>query len=102
MNMFRYNPNADSNGCSFQGYIKTSYDKLVDVFGEPKDIRDEKVNYEWSFENTFTDEPLAFTIYDWKTPVYRITSGFDYKFHIGGLDKKYTEEFIKWLVKKLK
>ena len=73
---------ANTNGTSLKGYIRASYDQLVQVFGEPDvgpDDRDQdKVTCIW--ELTFNDGTVA-TIYDWKegeTPMGT------YEWHIGG------------------
>lgn len=52
------------NGTSLQGCIISSYDKLVEIFGEPNSDGDEyKVQKEWIIH--FSDDTVA-TIYDWK------------------------------------
>ena len=52
------------NGSCLQGYIDESYDRLVEVFGEPNSDGDEyKVQKEWVIE--FADGTIA-TIYDYK------------------------------------
>ena len=73
---------ANTNGTSLKGYIRASYDQLVQVFGQPDvgpDDRDQdKVTCIW--ELTFNDGTVA-TIYDWKegeTPMGT------YEWHIGG------------------
>ena len=70
----------DVVGTCLQGTIKTSYNRLVETFGEP--IRfageNEKVQAEWAIK--FTDGTLA-TIYDWKEDksIYEVR-----EWHIGG------------------
>jgi hypothetical protein len=71
---------------SLQGYLTTTYDKLVSVLGEPSDGDGEKVDAEWRI--MFSDNTFA-TIYNYKdghnyngrdgTPVEQITD-----WHIGG------------------
>jgi hypothetical protein len=51
-----------SNGTSLQGYINTSYDKLVEAFGQPIDGDGYKVDAEWK---VLTPEGIA-TIYNYK------------------------------------
>ncbi|MEY5134623.1 MAG: hypothetical protein RL709_318 [Pseudomonadota bacterium] len=52
------------NGTSLKGYVGTTYDKLVKLFGEPlKGSDDGKTTCEWILE--FEDGTVA-TIYDWK------------------------------------
>ena len=70
------------NGTSYQGTIATTYDKLVQTFGEPNGGPGDKTNSEWILK--FPDGTIA-TIYDWKlsqTPTDL------YDWHIGGHDKK--------------
>lgn len=71
---------GDFTGTSFKGYIKTTYDKLVEKFGPPSHGRsgDGKVNCEWVLR--FNDG-LVCTIYDWKEPVIPIG---EYNWHVGG------------------
>jgi hypothetical protein len=78
---------ADINGTCLQGYVFTTYQKLVETFGEPGDNFDDyKSDAEW----TLTDESgNVVTIYNWKDgpnycgaegiPVEQIT-----EWHIGG------------------
>lgn len=68
---------------SLQGFIKTTYDDLVEVFGEPRytSSGDDKVTAEWNLEFKVDDEYVTATIYDWKlcgTPFV------EYDWHIGG------------------
>lgn len=57
--------NYDVTGTCLQGTINTSYDRLVELFGQPIQMEetDGKVQVEWAIK--FTDGTLA-TIYDWK------------------------------------
>jgi len=69
---------ADCSGTSLQGYIDTSFEELVQVFGAPHIEGGDKTTAEWSF---ISDDGIRFTIYDWKqssTP-YNI-----YSWHVGG------------------
>ena len=85
------------NMSSLQGKIKTTYDKLVEVFGEPT-MTDaspyEKVNAQWAmeFKVPFTDdtgiedfETVTATVYNWKDG-YIPTEVYDW--HIGGFDNE--------------
>ena len=60
----------DVVGTCLQGHINTSYDRLVETFGQPTiyegDETDGKVQAEWTIK--FNDGTLA-TLYDWKTGV---------------------------------
>lgn len=71
------------NGTSLKGYIVTTYDDLVRVFGPPSfgpnsDL--DKVTCEWNLK--FRDGTIA-TIYDWKE-LY--TPMFEHRWHVGGLN----------------
>jgi len=71
-----------ANGTSFQGTIATTYDKLVQTFGEPNGGPGDKTNSEWILK--FPDGTIA-TIYDWKLSQ---TPKDLYDWHIGGHSKK--------------
>ena len=82
---------SNGNGTSLQGYVKTTYDELVSVFGKPKygpNDGGDKVTCEWSIDVSYVDESgdekiETVTIYDWKqynTPFN------EYRWHIGGFD----------------
>ena len=73
---------ATVGGTSLQGYIKTTYDDLVEVFGEPRYTgSDDKVTTEWDLEFEVDDEYVVATIYDWKLDK---TPFGEYRWHIGG------------------
>ena len=94
----------DLNMSSLQGTIKTTYAKLVEIFGKPTHNDSdpyEKVNAEWTvmatvkktgddyalikdfeMDEDYTDE-VKFSIYNWKTG-YVPTE--EYEWHIGGFD----------------
>lgn len=91
MNINLVDTEASVSGTSLQGYIKTTYADLVEVFGEPRySGGDDKVTTEWNLEfrvaTIFEDiddeyEYVTATIYDWKlcgTPFV------EYDWHIGG------------------
>jgi hypothetical protein len=65
------------NGTSLQGYVLTTYDTLVELFGEGIGPGD-KTTAEWVLE--FDDGTVA-TIYDWKE--YETPMGL-YRWHVGG------------------
>lgn len=70
-----------ANGTHLQGYVRTTYAQLVDLFGEGVGAGD-KTTQEWILE--FNDGTVA-TIYDWKeyeTPEYL------YDWHVGGTSKQ--------------
>lgn len=69
-----------TGGTHLQGEIRTTYDKLVKVFGNPdyQGSDGDRVTCEWDIQ--FEDGTIA-TIYDWKeyeTPLHL------YNWHIGG------------------
>lgn len=83
------------NGTSLQGYVETTYDRLVATFGEPTyadgpDCGD-KVQYEWVLR---TDAGVA-TVYDWKN--YGRDGKDETTWHIGGHDKAVVAEVQKAL-----
>jgi len=66
------------NGTSQKGQVYTTYDKLVNVLGQPKDgSADGKTTCEWHVE--FEDGEVV-TIYDWKVPE---TPKHLYKWNVG-------------------
>jgi len=76
---------TSASGSCLRGYIKTTYDELVNVFGSPTTLKGDKVNVEWTIK--FSDGTVA-TIYDWKlseTPMG------DYNWHIGGFNQRAVE-----------
>ena len=73
-----------ANFTSIQGYITTTRDDLVAVFGEPNpvDFIDDKITTEWIIE--FADRTIA-TIYDWKRGELGAPKDDEvYEWHIGG------------------
>lgn len=96
MNIVDYDSNeyVNMNMSSYKGVIKTTYDKLVEVFGKPTYTDAdpyEKVNAEWIIESKVVakgddDDDYfykPFTIYNWKTG-YIPTE--EYEWHVGGHD----------------
>ena len=102
MKVIDFETGVNMNMSSLQGYVKTTYDKLVEIFGEPTYTDAdpyEKVNCEWTVEAAVKkigdeyalikdfemDEDyvdyVKFSIYNWK-------DGFipteEYDWHIGG------------------
>jgi hypothetical protein len=76
---------TSASGTCLQGYIETTYDELVSVFGEPTTLEGDKVTAEWTIK--FSDGTVA-TIYDWKqleTPMEY------YPWHIGGYTQRAVE-----------
>ena len=76
-------PKTSINGTHLQGYVSTTFDKLVKLLGDPDEgSADGKTKAEWTLE--FIDGTVA-TIYDWKMP--RIPTEL-YEWHIGGKSTK--------------
>ena len=79
---FKNAPMDAINGTCLQGYIETTYDELVKVFGKPTEFEGDKVTVEWTIQ--FSDGTVA-SIYDWKlseTPMGV------YRWHIGGRSQR--------------
>jgi hypothetical protein len=75
---------SKANETSFQGYLETTFQQLIEKLGEPyyPNSGDGKVICEWILE--FEDNTIA-TIYCWK--VKDVPIGL-YKWHIGGKSSK--------------
>lgn len=89
------------NGTCLQGYIDTTYQTLVELFGEPTYQSfdpDEKVTCEWMLT---TPEGMPVTIYDWKEydSGQRCRSGQVYDWHIGGKNRE-AAAYVKNMVEK--
>lgn len=68
-----------ADGTSFQGYVQTTFAKIVEVFGKSEGKSgDDKAHAEWGI--VFDDGKVA-TIYDYNEP--KIPKAL-YKWHIGG------------------
>ena len=85
------------NGTSLKGYVSTTYDKLVELFGKPSHTDAdpyEKVNMEWilNIKKYFIDEEdwdyISATIYNWKTGSVPTD---EYEWHIGGHNYEATD-----------
>jgi hypothetical protein len=75
----KVNNMKDISGSGLRGFIKTTFQKLVDTFGEPAyGSGDDKVKAKWIL--TFSDGSFA-TIYDYKEPEVPKD---EYDWHIGG------------------
>jgi hypothetical protein len=81
---------------SLQGFIKTTYDDLVEVFGEPRytSSGDDKVTAEWNLEFKVDDEYVTATIYDWKL---NETPFGEYDWHIGGFSTQAAHIVAKYM-----
>lgn len=85
-----------TTGTSYKGgIIDTTYQDLVDAFGEPtfpEPSGDDKVQKEWVFKDS---QGNIFTIYDWKTYDVHTTMTRLEVWHIGG--KRFAGDFIDWV-----
>ena len=77
------NAQFDINGTSLQGFVNTTFAKLVKVFGAPTYGPDDasgdgKVTCEWCLKY---DNDTIVTIYDYKE---KATPMVEYSWHIGG------------------
>ena len=84
---FKTHNDTDINvaGTSLSAYLYTTFDKLVETFGEPTTADEYKVDWEWMIE--FDDGSVA-TVYNWKNgPNYCGIDGLQSyeitKWHIG-------------------
>ncbi len=92
---FRYETDNEHfcAGSSLRGYVNTTYDKLVEKFGEPTKYGEgDKVTVEWTIEfmNEETYELKYATIYDWKQYEDGTPYG-NYDWHIGGYSTEAVE-----------
>jgi len=82
---------GDANMTSLQGYVKASYDDLVDLFGEPTytGSGDDKVDFEWVLTIEGPDGADVATIYNWKDYDNGLEAQSNpfYNWHIGGHTK---------------
>ena len=84
MRVFEFDTGANMHMSSLQGYVKTTYDKLVEIFGEPTYTDAdpyEKVNCEWAVTADTDEGFVKFSIYNWKDG--KIPTE-EYDWHIGG------------------
>jgi len=79
---FENNSKVSINGTCLQGYIETTYDELVNVFGQPTELEGDKVTVEWILQ--FSDGTVA-SIYDWKLSETPMGT---YRWHIGGMSQR--------------
>ena len=99
------NPQADTvasfettddfvNGSHLLGYIRASYDDLVELFGEPNAGPGDKTWNAWDIEFTIYDkegeveDTVYCNIYDWKEMHPDISRLGEYDWHIGGINKE--------------
>ena len=81
-----------TSGSSLVGYVKATYEELIEAFGEPtykEPSGDGKVSTEWKLEFELPDgQYVVATIYDWK--MYdggtACRSGEKFEWHVGGFN----------------
>ena len=79
----------NSNGSSLRGYVTTTYNNLVELFGEPNAYCGDKTWNSWDLCFTVYDddgidfEDVYVGIYDWKESGPDASRG-EYRWHIGG------------------
>lgn len=96
------------NGTCLQGKVEATYDRLVEIFGEPTWVsgvtdpfEETKVETEWELIGKgWDDENIPVTIYDWKEFDGGLASrsGKNYSWHIGGKSSAATV----WVYEQLK
>ena len=92
---------GEVSGTSANGFVRTTYEQLVNTFGEPMygpsdESDDEKISCEWVI--TFGDKNRTVaTIYDWKT--YDGTPMHEYEWHVGGMHGSRATDFVEAALK---
>ena len=82
------------NGSHLLGYIRASYDDLVEMFGEPNGVMCDKVWNSWDIEFEIynkkgeVEDTVYCNLYDWKEADAEISKRGEYDWHIGGVDKE--------------
>ena len=95
----------NKNGSSLRGYVTTTYDNLVELFGEPNAYSGDKTWNAWDLCFTVHDddgedsEDVYVSIYDWKESSPDHSRIGEYRWHIGGFAKG--EHRADWLVSDL-
>ena len=95
------------HGSSLMGYVTTTYDNLVELFGEPNCPPGDKTwnNWDLCFTVDLDDEmgedweDVYVSIYDWKESSPDHSRIGEYRWHIGGFAKG--EHRADWLVSDL-
>jgi hypothetical protein len=93
-------------GTSLQGYVNTSYKRLVELFGEPDPANtdDYKVSTEWDVED---ESGNVYTIYDYKETKMYSSDGYtikqfrklpSYDWHIGGVSNYGIEDLRNFIL----
>ena len=82
------------DGSHMLGYIRTSYDQLVELFGEPNGGECDKTHNSWDIEFNIYDkkgrveDTVYCNLYDWKEVDHTISQRGKYDWHIGGVDPR--------------
>ena len=79
---------ANASGTCFQGHVSASYNRLVEVFGEPHDRMGDKTTVEWCFEH----EGVKFALYDYKWQSAQ--SDLVESWHVGGISPEAVETVL--------
>lgn len=93
MSQYEIYEGGSANMTSLQGYVKASYDDLVELFGEPTygQSGDGKVDFEWvlTIVDHDNDETHVATLYNWKDYDNGLEAQSNpfYEWHIGGHSK---------------
>jgi hypothetical protein len=108
MKVKKFKVTNNFGGGSLQGYITTSYAKLVEIFGMPNSEGDDyKVSTEWTIEDK--DGNIA-SIYDWKSTclyddetltVSQLRKLPSYQWHIGSQNVTTANDLIQFIESKL-
>lgn len=96
---YTFNRGDDSVGTSLIGYVATTYDDLVKLFGEPNTQMNDKVNAQWIIEIHDAADRLwhIVTIYDYKNSSI---PKLQYHWHVGGLSRDSIEVLRSLLVER--
>jgi hypothetical protein len=105
MKTFKISKN-NAGGTSLQGYVNTSYKRLVELFGEPDPANTDgyKMSTEWDVED---EDGSVYTIYDYKATKLYSSDGLsvskfrklpDYDWHIGGVSNYGIEDLKNFIL----
>ena len=76
------------SGSSLKGQINTTFQELIDAFGEPNVGPGDKVWNEWGIRFSDGDDDVYTTIYDWKEQDAYDSHYGEYRWHIGGMNHR--------------
>jgi len=100
---------TSSQGCHLQDYIKAKYTELVDILGDPEEMRPTsgKISTCWTFESTGGE---IVTLYDWKMTdeymadlmsIVKFRKLEFYNWHVAAKNYSAASQFMWWLNGKL-